>query len=460
MRRSTASQLRLSFEPPIGLRRARTFRHVALGLRGLFVACAVTDCHAPPRLLASSDAGASPLPSAAKPAVAAVTPARLSRPIAAAAAPPGVTFVAGLDAARGVVVVTLIGVDGATRWTTDLLPGVAWSANATLTVMRSLDGAIVVWRGPHPREETTLGVAIGADGKAQGEPFVVGAAPCATDTELAWLDHGPKGSWRVQTRGSATVFSLPEDREPVLYCGAHRVFALGDGDDDVTLQTWPPGAHAHAHAKLDRLIEDIDFRGDEERSHELYAVGDVLGVVRLGAGGSVASREVSGDHRSAWRRLGRKLTDGDDVVVVDADATLATLAFTRDAAAPGEVSGGSSVEAFAWERAGTREVAYQVAPPEAGRVRGPFWSGAVTGGVVIGWPERPEKTSAADAPILGMSYRVVSLDALGEPHRVERPSDELVDAGCDDVRCYAVALARAPGEDGGQPELVEVLRYP
>ncbi len=404
------------------------------------------------------DAGAT---SAASSPSASLSPARFSRPIAAVEVPPGVTFVAGLVVPRGAIAVTLLGPDGATRWTREVIPGVTWSANATLSVLRSREGAVVVWRGLHGKEETTLAAAVDVDGKVQGELFAVGAAPCATDVDLAWVDHGPKGTWQVKARGPGAggptvALTLPEDREPVLYCGPHSVFGLGDGDDDVTLTTFRAGARSATM----RVIDDADFRGDEERSHELYSVADALGIVRVGQGGTVAVREVTADHRSPWRRMGRKLTEGDDVTLVDADSHVATLAFTRDTSAAGDVTGTSSVQALAWDRAGTREASYELAAPDPSRVRGPFWSGAVTGGVVIAWAERPSRGRPGDAPIMGLTYRVVALDALGESHHVDRRADELVDAGCDDVHCYAVALVRAEGEDGGQAEAAEVLRYP
>ena len=72
------------------------------------------------------------------------------------------------------------------------------------------------------------------------------------------------------------------------------------------------------------------------------------------------------------------------------------------------------MQALVWERAGTRNVTYELAAPDASRVRGPFWSGAVTGGVVIAWAERPSRARPGDAPILGLTYRVESIDALGD----------------------------------------------
>ncbi len=425
----------------------------------LVVVAAVVGCHS------SSSSPAGPGASASSSAPLSVPregPARFSRPIAAAHPPSGGTIVAGLVVPRSVIAVTAIAADGATRWSRDLISGVTWSANATLNVLSSKTGAVVVWRGLRGGQETTVGAKVDIDGKVDGEPFPVGAAACATEGELVWVDRGPKGTWVVRTQafGStapALALTLPEDRDPSVLCGLHRVFALADGEDDVMLSVWGPGARTTPL----KILQDTDFRGDEERGHEVYAVGDGIGVVRIGSAGSVAVREMAADRPSAWRRFGRKLTDKDDLALVDADARTALVAFTRDTnAAGGDVTGASSVEAFAWERGGTRDVSYQLAPPDGAHVRGPFWSGAVAGGVVVGWAERSARLDAGGAPILGLAYRVVSIDALGEPHRIDRPADELVDAGCDDTRCYAVALARAAGEDGSQPEVAQVLSYP
>jgi hypothetical protein len=394
-------------------------------------------------------------------AVDATAPARFSRPVAAAAAG-GATLVAGLVVPRGVIAMTALGPDGATRWTRDVIPGVAWSGNSALSVLRSKTGAVVVWRGLRGGQVQTVAVAVEVDGKIEGELFPVGAAACTTMDELAWVEHSPTGSWLVKTQpfGTATAtlaLTLPEDRDPALLCAAHTGFGFAEGEDDVLMGSWRPATHGLPL----RVIQDSDFKADEERGHELYTVGDVLGVVRVGSGGSVAAREVTQGHPTSWRRLTHKLAEGDDVALVDADAHAAVLAFSHDASAAGnDVTGQSSVQAIVWEREGGREVGYQVAPPDAGRVRGPFWSGAVTGGVVVGWVERGGRADGGGAPISAMAYRLLSLDSLGESHRVERPADDLVDAGCDDVRCYAVALARGAGEDGGQPEVVQVIAYP
>jgi len=419
---------------------------------------AITGCHSTKSPPAPVDAGPNTATVASHGG--AIPPARFSRPIAAVREPGSLTLIAGLVVPTSAIAVTALAADGSTRWTRDAITGVTWSANATLNVLASPNGAIVVWRGLRSGQEVTVASEVSLDGKVAGDPYPVGAAACATTTSLAWVDHGPKGTWLVKTRPfaspeAAVGLTLPEDRDPALLCGAHNVFALGDGDDDVVLNVLT----APAHPVRVRVLVDSEFKGDEERGHEAYAVGDDLGFVRFGLAGSVAAREVASGQASPWRRFGQKLAEGDDVVLVDADARAAVVAFTHEPGASDD-TGGSTVEALAWERAGTKSVSYRLAPADAAHARGPFWSGAVPGGVVIGWAERSARADGGRAPIVGMAYRVVSVETLGEIHRIERAADELVDAGCDETRCYTVALARSQGEDGGQPEVAAVLAYP
>ena len=394
--------------------------------------------------------------------VAGPTPAaRFSRPIAAVRGASGVTFVAGLAVSTSTIALTAIGPDGVTRWTRDAITGVTWGPNAAVSTFAAGTGAVVTWRGQRNGQEGTVASEMSADGKLAQEPYAVGAAACTTDAQIAWIDHGARGSWLVKTRAfgtsvALTTVTLPEDREPALLCSAHRVFAFGDGDEDVTLSI----AGEAPRAMPLRVILDADFRGDEEEGHEVYAVGDAVGVVRMGLTGSVAVREITGQGHSPWRRFGKKLALGDDLALVDGDDREAILVFTREVLGGGEGSGRSSVLAFVWERSGTRSASYELGAPDGAYERGPFWSGAVKRGIVVAWVERGVRADAGQAPVIGLAYRVVSLDALGDVHRILRPADDLVDAGCDDARCYAVALARAIGEDGGQPEIAAVLSYP
>ena len=91
-------------------------------------------------------------------------------------------------------------------------------------------------------------------------------------------------------------------------------------------------------------IRDVDFGEDEEREHEAFTVGDALGIVRISASGGIAMREVPRAGPVApWRTLKHKLSQDDDVVAVDGDASATFVVFTRDAddTCPGAVSSSS-----------------------------------------------------------------------------------------------------------------------
>src|SRR5208283_174791 len=72
--------------------------------------------------------------------------------------------------------------------------------------------------------------------------------------------------------------------------------------------------------------------GDDEREHDAYSIGDDLGLVRVGASGAVALRELPrGGAPGPWRKLKQALATDDDVVTVDGDATATLIVVTHDA---------------------------------------------------------------------------------------------------------------------------------
>ncbi len=386
-------------------------------------------------------------------------PVRFSRPIAAARGPGGSVRVAGLVASRGVIAVTELGDDGKTRWTVDVLSEVTWTGDTELRAFPSGDGVVVVYRGRRRGRAVTQAVSVDSKGGITGSPLAVGGASCATDTAFAWIDGSKSGGARVSSlewgqKVPVTVLTIPDEREPALVCGAHRLFALGDGEQDVTVAV---GGVSPSRPIV--VLRDHDFT-DEEREHDTFAVDDTLGVVRVGKSGSIAVREVTAEDRGSWHKLTTRLAETDDVVAVDADAGAFTVIFTREDIGSCDGPAASTIRALRAPRAGTDEQTVDLSPGECGRDVGPFWTGAPAGSFVVGWVERSPVRGGALAPIVGLAYRAFSRGALGELRRVARPADEMVDAGCDRDRCYAVALVRAPGTDELQPEVVQSIAYP
>ena len=390
--------------------------------------------------------------------------ARFSAPIAATRVGGGAVLVAGLVVPDKTIVVTRLEAGGATDFPVVALRGVTWSSDAELRLFPADGGAAVIWRGLRDGKQVRQMVAVGKAGDVRGEPVEVGAPACATEDGLAWIERGPSGRTRVALRlwgaaASRDVAIIGPDREPFLVCGAHRLYALGQGETDVTLAIGDADA-----GRVRRLIGAKDFGDDEEREHDEFTVGDDLGVVRLGGGGQIAVREAKGGELGAWRKLTTTIPGDDDVVAVDGDAHALIVVTTREVpgacgkSAPSGVA--ASVHVLRVDRASFAETSLELASAECAKDLGPFWTGSTASRLVVGWAERVGKRDASTAPISGLAYRTFDGASLTPIVRVAHPADALVDAGCDKDRCYAVALARAPGTTDMIPEVAEVITYP
>jgi hypothetical protein len=368
-------------------------------------------------------------------------------------------MVAGLVAARGVIAVSDLGDDGGTRWTVDALSEVAWSSSIDLRAFPAADGIIVVYRGLRRGQVVTEAVSIDSQGRIVGPEFAAGGAACATDTALAWIDGSKGGAVRVTSleRGQTTpvmALTIPAEREPALVCGSHQLFALGEGEQDLTVAI---GGTGGAQPRV--VLRDRDF-SDEEREHDTFALEDTLGIVRIGKSGAIAIREVSTGGLGSWRKLATRVEEANDVVAVDADGEVLTVVFTRDDSASCDGPGASTIRALRASRSGTEERTVDLSPVECGRDVGPFYTGATSGSFVVAWVERSTTRDPRAPPIVALAYRAFDHSVLGALRRVPVPSDEMVDAGCDKDRCYAVALVRAPGSQEMQPESVQSIAYP
>jgi hypothetical protein len=428
---------------------------------GLATAGCTCGSKASPAVDAASEASiaSGPGPTASAPAAlsAGADAPVFSAPIAAARVG-GAVVVAGLVAAEGVVRVT--GRDEGGSWTADAMRGVAWSADAELTLQAAGTGVAVLWRGLREGKSGRSLAVLGPRGEAIAAPIEVGTSLCTTADGVAWIDAGG-GATHVRSRRwsdpvAHDVDVLKPDRDPSLVCGAHGVFVLGDGDDDVTASTFMPGEAAGAQAVI--AIRDADF-GDEEREHDAYSTSDTLGLVRVGGKGTLAIRELPlGGSLGPWRRLKSVLSEDDDVVAVDGDATATVVVFTHDTddACPGLGSSATSVRAVFLDRKSDAEALLDLAAADCDRARGPFWFASSPGGPLVAWVERNAKTPAS-APIAGVAFSPLRADA--HPTRVEQPADAVVDAGCDDHACAAAALVREPDSDGMRPAPIRLLSF-
>jgi hypothetical protein len=312
-------------------------------------------------------------------------------------------------------------------------------------------------------------VVVGPRGEIRGDATEIGAAFCATADGLAWIDPRTSGPTRVLARpwsepAGRNVVSVASDRDASLVCGDHAVFVLGDGDDDVTATVFVPGGAPAASPVV--AMRDGDFGEDDEREHDVYTLGDDLGLVRVASSGAVALRDLPRDGApTPWRRLRQTLPARDDVVAVDGDAGATFLVFTRDAdeACPGIGSTAETVRALRVDRKTGAESFLDLAPADCDRSPGPFWiASTAPEGVTLGWVERATRLAARAPPIVGASLRTVPRVDAGalKARRIDLQADAVVDAGCDDRGCSLAALLRPAGADGTQPEPIAVVPYP
>jgi hypothetical protein len=374
-----------------------------------------------------------------------------------------VDVVAGLVVAEGTVRVTGL-TDGATAWTVDALRDVGWAPDAELRLQPVADGVTLMWRGLRGGKPARTLVLLGPTGQPRGEPLEIGSTFCCTEDGLAWIGSRKSGPTRVYARRwsdpeAREVLTLSPDREPALVCGDHAVIVLGDGDDDLTASMFAPGDPVAGASTV--ASRDSDFT-DDEREHDAYSIGDDLGLVRVGASGTVAMREVSrGGSSGPWRRIKRALSPDDDIVTVDGDNTATLLVVTHESegacAEPGLAS--ESVRAIRVDRKTGEESVLELASADCDHSRGPFWIALAPGGPVVVWVERRTSSPPRSAPIARLAYRVLDPEGM-RVGAIEQPADAFVGGGCDERDCSAAALVREPGDDGTHPAVIRVFSYP
>jgi hypothetical protein len=399
------------------------------------------------------------------------TAAGLSAPIAAARLAGGDVVVAALDAAAHAVRLQRITPDDTVAIDRSVLDDVTWSSDAELKAFVAGDGVAVTWRGQRGGKAVRLLVRTGPDLAPRGAPIEVSAGACVTQDAFFSTDgrHVTARPWS----GEPSRVDLPKEEDASLVCGAHRAFVVLEEEEKTSLVV--VGDHGHDRPRASEaadgglvaeprvvLVEESAFGDDDQRERAEYTVGDDLGIVRLGATGSLAMRELKGGVLGPMHRMKTTIPREDDVVTVDASPRFTVVVYTQDVSeACPEGEGSTKVVALRIDRATHEEATFELSPGACGREVGPFFTGAIGDAVSVGWVERTSVRSKEKAPITGLVHRLVGPDgAARELARIDQPADALVDAGCDDKRCYAVALARRPGADVMAPGFARVLRYP
>jgi hypothetical protein len=391
------------------------------------------------------------VPDAASSASAPAEPrAGLGEPIAATHVGADV-IVAALDVAAKGLRVQRIDPDDRIVADRVVLGDVAGSTDAEVKVAASPEGVAVTWRGLRSGKLVRQLVRLGPDLSARGEPAEVGAASCSTRDGL-WSSDGVRASFRPWS-GAPGKLPLPKDKEISLLCGQHRAFALVEDDDKTSLLPLVHDAGAPV-----TVVRDDDFGEDEQRELAEYNVGDDVGVVRLAASGALALREVLAGAVGPLRKLKTTIGRDDDIVAVDASAHVAVIVYTQEETPDGGADDPAStltctkVSAVRVDRETFEESTVELAPARCGYELGPFFTNALGDGVSVAWPERSGGGGHARAPIAGLAHVTVGRTGTPSLARSAEAADAMVDAGCDESTCYAVALRRSDGK-------AKILRY-
>lgn len=413
-------------------------------------------------------------PAAARTGSVVTEPAGLSAPISALHLGSDVVVV-GLEAAAHVVRAQRIRAADEVASESVVFDKVAWSSEADLKIVPMAGGVAVMWRGLRDGRLVRQMRLLGQDLAPVGAPIDVAGPPCAT-RDAVWYSDGKQlfaRSWQGQ--GPPSRVDLPRDKEVLLACGATRAFALIDEDDGMSVLAPAapfgdagaasplsvPSTTKRRDARLVALLREAEFGDDEQRERADYTVGDELGIVRLATSGAIALRELRDGALSALRRIRTTVPRDADMVAVDASPRALVIVYTEDVASACPDAPAARVAAVRVDRATFEETSFELAPAACGRERGPFFTGAVGEGVSVAWVERASVVGSPRAPIAGLAYRAVPAQgaALGSLGQRELAADALVDAGCDETTCYAVALARPAGTDGMVPGFARVIRY-
>jgi hypothetical protein len=394
--------------------------------------------------------------------IVATTAPSFSAPIAAARTSFG-TVVAGFVATEGVVRVTSLGQAG-TLWTLDAVRGATWAPDADVKLEAAGDAVVLLWRSGRAERHAGTLIVIGQDGKPRGGPQDVGVAECATDDGLTWIEPSANGPYRVRGRTWADAtprdrMAIPLDRTPTLVCDDRSAFVLGDGDDLTAARIGEGVATEEARV----VIRAADF-SDDELEHDAFAVEGKLELLRISNAGALATREVPREGPpSPWRKLKHRLSEDDDVVAVDGDATTTLAVFTHEAedACPAPDSPALRLRALRIDRVSGAESVLDLSAPSCQQSPSPIWIDTPRGAPpIVAWAEQTSRAHAGAPSVRGLAYSVIGAEGAARPKRIALDAETIADAGCRDGECSAAALLLPPDGDATKPMAIAVVRYP
>jgi hypothetical protein len=301
-------------------------------------------------------------------------------------------------------------------------------------------------------------------------PVIVGAAVCATAEGVYSIARDVSG-WKtafypLADGGAETTGGvLPNRAEATVVCGQHRAFFVARGAGELRALAWSHSAERNPPA----LLPAPTSEGASDETL-MTAMDDELVIVKLD-GSIIESLVWSGQGVPGWRKSSALAQEGLSLEALEGQNGEIGLLFLRTIAKAKGCPAGDATDAVAEVaivEARSGKLVHAPEPVETwrcGSEPGPFFTGWAGGRFIVAWPRGADATcTRAGVRRGGIGFASVDpKSGRATVGRISRPAETIADAGCDDARCYAVALTRGSdpcASDGPESGRVEVIAYP
>jgi hypothetical protein len=317
----------------------------------------------------------------------------------------------------------------------------------------------------------------GDAGARVGEPTQIGDAICGTLDSVYWVEREGSGfkGWRraIGEADAAPVAGpvLTSQSEVTLVCSEHQAFLATNVEGQVRVVTWSAEATSPASSVRQVMLPKPPLSGAPD-DLLMSAMSDGLVLVALDSKAMAAALFRPGQPVTRWQSVKLPSLQGLSLEAIEPEANKIGLLLLRTVAPAKECRKDDANDTVAELAIFDLDASKLVRAPErvetwrCGAEPGPFFSGWASGKFVVGWPRGADAACArARVHWGGLGFgRADPGGAHVQVERVSSPADTIAEAGCDQEKCYAVALTRGAEPcgpaDGPEVGKAEIIAYP